>query len=651
MWQNRFGSDRNVSGRTVQLNGRAYTIIGVMPAGFSFPERTTLWRPLPIDPARLDRGPHYLNVVGRLKAGVTRAQAQADMSALAARLSQQHPEKTSGHGVKIVGLSDIVVGDIGLALYVLLGAVGFVLLIACANVANLLLARSAARQREIAIRIAMGASRFRLIRQLLTESLLLFITGGIFGLLLAKWGVQLITRISPDSVPRFNEINLDSRVVLFTFAICFLTGLLFGLVPAMQYSNPDLNETLKESGRGSTAGLRRQKFRSAMVISEVALSVVLLIGAGLFIRSFYQLVKVDPGFNPEYVLAVQVILPQIRYPETKNTVAFFRQLADRVRELPGVQEVGMSTRVPLDDNQWQSSFWIEGRPDPGPGNHPSAEVTLADPNYHHTVGIKLLKGREFTERDDRDHPFVVMIDESFAKKYWPDEDPIGKRIQFWSDDPKDWPTIVGVVNTIKLNSLDNHEPPRVQLYVPYYRFGDSGMNIVVRASGNPTNLTSSIRDQVRALDKDQPIYDSKTLIQILDESVAPQRLNMLLLGLFAALALVLSAVGIYGVMSYLVTQRTHEIGLRMALGAQIGDVLRLVVGHALALALIGVAIGLPAAFFLTRLTSSLLFGVSATDPTTFVAVPVVLTSIALLASFIPARRASKVDPMVALRSE
>jgi putative ABC transport system permease protein len=378
---------------------------------------------------------------------------------------------------------------------------------------------------------------------------------------------------------------------------------------------------------------------------------VLLIGAGLFIRSFYQLIKVDPGFNPEYVLSVQVILPQLRYPDRKDTVGFFRQLTDRVKELPGVQQVGMASRVPLDENQWQSSFWIEGRPDPGPGKHPSAEINLIDPNYLHTIGIKLLKGREFTEQDDRDHPFVVIIDESFAKQYWPDDDPIGKRIQLWSDNPKEWPTVVGIVNTIKLNSLDGHETPRVQLYIPYYRIGDSGMCIVARAGGNPINLTTAIRDQVRALDKDQPIYESKTLLQVRDDSVASQRLSMILLGSFAALALVLSGVGIYGVMSYLVTQRTHEIGLRMALGAQIADVLKLVVGHALALALIGVATGLGAAFFLTKLISSLLFSVSATDPITFVAVPVALTSIALLATFIPARRASKVDPMIALRYE
>jgi len=492
LWQSRFGSDPNIVGKTIRLSDNSFTILGVTAKDYDFPSKTQLLVPAGIkgaDGGWISRGNHPgLICLARLKPEVTLEQAQANMDSIAINLDKLYPGTNSGSRVTIEPMLQRTVKDIRQALLVLLGAVGFVLLIACANVANLLLARSAGRQREIAIRIALGASRFRLVRQLLTESLMLSISGGVLGLILARWGVQLITRISPASVPRVSEISLDSRVVLFTFGICFVTGLLFGLAPALQCSNPDLNETLKESGRGSTAGLRRQKFRSAMVVSEVALSVVLLIGAGLFIRSFYNLLQVDPGFNPQYVVSTSIALPLVRYPKTPDRVAFLHQLTDRVRVLPGVKQAGLASRVPLDDNQWQSSFWVEHLPDPGPGKHPAADVTLADPNYFQAVGIRLLKGRDFNDQDDYDHPFVVIIDDAFAKKYWPNDDPIGKRVQLWSDDPKDWPTVIGIVNTISLNSLDDHFAHRVQIYLPYYRVGDSSMNLVVRANGDPELL-------------------------------------------------------------------------------------------------------------------------------------------------------------------
>src|SRR5581483_10272558 len=656
LWQEHFGGDRSILGKTIDLSDNPFTVIGVMSPDFNFPNKSELWVPVGIradESNWAQRGNHPgLRGIARLKPGVSLEQAKANMETIAINLEKQYPGSNTGSRVLIEPMLDRTVKGIRPALLILLGAVGFVLLIACANVANLLLARSASRQREIAIRIALGASRLRLIRQLMTESLLLALAGGLLGLFLAKWGVQLLIKVSPSTIPRATEISLDYRVLVFTMGVCILTGLLFGLMPALQFSKPDLNASLKESGRGSTGGLRTQRFRSAMIVSEMALSLVLLIGAGLLIRSFYHLLQVDPGFNQNFALSAQINLPQQRYKDDASQINFFKQVVERVKNLPGVKTAGIGSRVPLDGNDWQSSFWIEGRPDPGNGNNPSAEMNMVDPGYFRTVGIRLLKGREFTEQDNKESPFVVIIDETFAKKYWPNDDPLGKRLQFWSDKPKDWPTIVGIVNHINIDSLDAaNDSPRVQMYVPFYHFGQSSMTLAVRANGNPANLTSAIREQVQAIDKDQPIYDVKTFLELRDESLAPQRLNMLLLGVFAALALVLSAVGIYGVMSYLVTQRTHEIGLRMALGAQLGDVLKLVVGHALVLALIGVAIGLPVAFFLTQLMKSLLSDIGARDPITFTIVPVVLIAIALLSSFIPARRASKVDPMIALRYE
>ena len=489
LWQNHFGGDKNIVGKTVNLSDNLYTVIGVMAADYDFPSKAELWVPAGArsnDGNWVSRGNHPgLRGIARLKDGVTLDQAKANLDVIAINLEKQYPDSNTSSRLKIDPMLDRVVKDIRPALYILLGAVGLVLLIACANVANLMLARAAARQKEIAIRIALGANRLRLIRQLLTESLLLSIAGGALGLILARWGVQLLVKVSPNTIPRASEIALDFRVVLFTLGVCVLTGLLFGLVPALQFSKADLNAALKESGRGSTGGMRSRHFRNAMIVSEIAMSMVLLIAAGLLIRSFYHLLQVDPGFNPQFAISMQINLPARRYSDSVSRINFFHQVMDRVSNLPSVQVAGMGSRVPFDNNDWQSSFSIEGRPDPPNGNYPSAEINLIDPNYFRAMGISLIKGREFSIQDNKESPFVAIIDESFARQYWPNEDPIGKRIHFWSDDPKEWPTVVGIVKRIKLDALGDDDTNRVHLYLPFYHHANSSMTVVVEATAIP----------------------------------------------------------------------------------------------------------------------------------------------------------------------
>jgi putative ABC transport system permease protein len=652
MWQNRFGSDPNVSGRTIQLNGRAYTIIGVMPAGFSFPDRATLWRPLPIDPAALDRGPHYLNVVGRLKAGVTLAQAQADMSALAARLSQQHPEKTSGHGVKVVGLTDIVVGDVGLALYVLLGAVGFVLFIACANLANLMLARLGARQKEIAIRTALGASRLRIVRQLLTESIILALGGGLIGLLLAFWAVSWVVSLSGDTIPRVHEISVNPRVAGFTLLVSVVTGVLFGLAPAIQASRSDLTDALKESGR-TTAGLRSNRLRSTLVVSEVALSLVLLVGAGLLIRSFVKLNQVDPGFNPEQLLTIGVSLLPNKYPEDAQVATFYSQILERMATVPGVISVAATQDLPFSAGDTTDNFTIEGRPAIAKEAEPLTGYRVVTPRYFHSMGIPLLAGRDFSEADTKQSPNVVVINNEFARRHFGLENPLGHRLKLQGQE-RDPLLVVGVVGNSRNNGLD--EQPTAVAYVPFLQDPLSknyarSLRIVARTKSDPGAMAGSLRAALTSMDKNVPVFAVKPMTEYLRDSLSRRRFNMVLLSAFSGLALVLAAVGIYGVISYGVIQRTHEMGIRMALGAKPRDVLKLVVGQAMVLALGGVGIGLLASFALTRLIKGLLFSVSVTDPMTFLAIAVLMILIALLACLIPARRATKVDPLVALRYE
>jgi putative ABC transport system permease protein len=651
-WQNRFGSDPNVSGRTIQLNGRAYTIIGVMPAGFSFPERATLWRPLPIDPAALDRGPHYLNVVGRLKADVTLSQAQADMSALAARLSQQHPEKTSGHGVKIVGLADVVVGDIGLALYVLLGAVGFVLLIACANLANLMLARIGGREREIAVRTALGASRRRIMRQLLTESLLLAVAGGVAGLLLAIWAVNWLVSLGPNTIPRVNEISVDPRVAGFTLLVSVLTGVLFGLAPALQATKSNLTDSLKESGR-TTAGVRQNRLRSALVVSEVALSLVLLVGAGLLIRSFAKLNQVDPGFNPEQVLTLGVTLLPNKYPEDQQVATFYSQILERLATVPGVISVAATQDLPFSGSDTTDNFIIEGRPAIAKEAEPLTGYRVVTPRYFQSMGIPLLAGRDFSETDTKQSPNVVVINDEFARRHFGLENPLGHRLKLQGQE-RDPLLIVGVVGNSRNIGLD--EQPTAVAYVPFLQDPLSknytrSLTIVAQTKSDPGAIAGSLRAAVISMDQSLPVYALKPMTEYLRDSLSRRRFNMLLLSAFSGLALVLAAIGIYGVISYSVIQRTHEMGIRMALGAQRSDVLKLVLRQAMIVVLAGVVIGLLASWALTRLIKSLLFDVSVTDPLTFAGIAVVLVLVALLACLIPARRATKVDPLVALRYE
>ena len=651
-WQNRFGSDPNVSGRTIQLNGRTYTIIGVMPAGFSFPDRATVWRPLPIDPAALDRGPHYLNVVGRLKADVTLAQAQADMSALAARLSQQHPEKTSGHGVKIVGLADVVVGDIGLALYVLLGAVGFVLLIACANLANLMLARVGGRGREIAVRTALGASRLRIVRQLLTESLLLAVAGGGVGLLLAIWAVRWLVSLSPGTIPRVDEISVDPRVAGFTLLVSVATGVLFGLVPALQVSRTDLTDALKESGR-TTPGLRRHRLRSALVVSEVALSLVLLVGAGLLIRSFAKLNQVDPGFNPDQVLTLGVSLLPNKYPEDPQVATFYSQALERLASVPGVISTAAISEVPFSGGNTTDNFTIEGRPPIAKEAEPLTEYRVVTPRYFQSLGIPLLAGRDFSDTDTKQSPNVVVINDEFRRRHFGLENPLGHRLKLQGQE-RDPLLIVGVVGNVRHMGLD--ELPIAAAYVPFLQDPLSkdyarSMTIVARTKSDPGAIAGALRAELTSMDKSVPVWAVKPMTEYLRDSLARRRFSMVLLSTFSGVALVLAAIGIYGVISYGVIQRTHEMGIRMALGAQRSDVLKLVLRQAMIVVFAGVGIGLVASWALTRLLKSLLFNVSVTDPLTFAAISVLIILMALLACLIPAWRATKVDPLVALRYE
>ena len=654
LWQRRFSGDPKILNQTITLNRQAYTVIGVMPATFHFgsgENELDLWTPMAFTEEQAqNHGGHGLAAIGQLKPGVTVDQARAEMSAIAGRLAAQYPVDI-GWDVKIMPLLEFSVRSIKPALLVLLVAVVFVLLIACANVANLLLARAAGRQKEIATRTSLGASRWRIVRQLLTESLLLSLLGGALGLALAKWGMDLLLTLAPPDLPRLNNVSLDGRALAFTATITLLTGVIFGLVPALQSSKPNLNETMKDAGRGSTEGGRRQRIRSTLVVLEVATALVLLVGAGLMIKSFWQLQKVDPGFNPDNALTVQVSLPKTKYPEESQQVAFFQQLIERVATLPGVQSAGAGHVVPLSGNDFVLAFEIDGRPPLQPGVTQSTNYYSVSADYFKAMGIPLRRGRVFTERDIKDSPRVAVINETMAKKIFPDEDPIGKRITFDNRQKgnPEWYEIVGIVGDVKQYGLD--QVTTMQTYEPYIQQTFPYMTLVVRTTGDPTNLNAAIRSEVLKLDKEQPTTNFKTLNEFFSISIAQQRFSVVLLGVFAVVALLLSAVGIYGVLSYAVTQRTHEIGIRVALGARRRDVLRLVVGRGLLLTVIGVAGGLGAAFALTRLMASLLFGVTATDAVTFASVASLLLAVALLACYIPARRATKVDPLVALRYE
>ncbi|MDQ3686028.1 MAG: ABC transporter permease, partial [Acidobacteriota bacterium] len=595
---------------------------------------------------RTIRNSHWLAMVARLKPGVTVAQAQGDMEAIARRIGQQH---NSNHGVRVVSLHERTIGNVRPLLLLLLGAVGLVLLVACANVANLLLARHATRYKEIAVRTALGASRWRVVRQLLTESMLLACLGGAVGLALAAWGVDLLKSALPAGTPRLNEIGLDASMLGVTLAVSLVTGLVFGVLPALRASDLKLSESLKEGARGTTEDFRRNRVRGLLVISEVALSLLVLIGASLLVKSFLHLQRVEPGFDPANLLTMQVSLPASKYAQPAQQTAFFRQLTQRLETLPGVRAIAVANDLPIDGDTQTSTPHIEGRPAVA-GEQPLAGVHTVSPAYLQTMGIALLKGREFTPADADESPPVIVINETMARRLFPNEDPLGKRIKF-SDPSTDepWKEVVGIVGDVKHNGLDAE--PYMETYVPFLQSPRAGMSIAVRTTSEPASLTAAVRQAVLEIDKDQPIYSVRTMEQILSESVASRRLSMTLFSLLAGLALLLATVGIYGVIAYTVSSRTHEIGVRVALGAQTGDVLRLILKQGLVLILSGVTVGILTAFLLSRVLASLIFEVSATDPATFVVVPLLLVAVALLACYIPARRATRVDPMVALRYE
>jgi putative ABC transport system permease protein len=654
LWQRHFGGDPAVVGKTISLNGVSRQVIGVMPPGFNFPRKETeLWIPVSLNPQRRQaRGSFWIQAIGRLKPGITVQQAQVEMSGIANRLQQQYPDALSGYGANIVGYQEQVIGSVKLALWLLLGAVGFVLLIACANVANLLLARAAVREREIAVRTALGAGRARLVRQLLTESGALAFLGGIAGVLLAVWGVKALIALGPQDIPRLSQVRLDGRVLVFALVISLLTGLIFGLLPALQASKPDLNETLKEGGRGTTASRQGRRIRQSLVVAEVAIALMLLAGAGLMIKSFLRVQQVNVGFNPDNLLTMRLQLAGDRYGQGQGAVAvnFYQQLIQRIESMPGVEGAGAITDIFLSQTPNSGNFSIEGRPDFKPEERIETPIDVVSPNYFRVVGTRLVSGRWFDERDGPATTSVVIINETMARRFWPGEDPLGKRIKYGDQSSNDpWKTIVGVVADARRTGYEREV--RCETFLPHAQAPSRGMMLVVRSTTRPEALTASVRQAVRELDKDQPVYDIRPMEMMLGEMVARRRLNMLLFGLFAGVALLLAGVGIYGVMSTVVTQRSHEIGVRMALGARSTDVQKMVVREGMTLALIGVGIGLGAALLVTRLMASLLYGVSATDPVTFALIALLLVTAALLACWIPARRATKVDPMIALRCE
>ena len=569
------------------------------------------------------------------------------MTGIERRLEQQYPDTNTGVGVRLVSTQEQTVREIRPALLVLLGAVAFLLLIACANIANLLLARSAARQKEFAIRAALGASRLRVLRLLLTESVMLSLAGGALGLLFAVWGTAALMALAPDNIPRLNEVGVDARVFGFTLVVSLLTGIVFGLVPAIHASKPNLNETLKEGSRGSMGGGSGKRTRSILVTVEVGLSLVLLIGAGLMIKSFIRLQQTHLGFNTENLLTVNLSLSESRYPEEQQQVAFFQRTLEQVGALPGIQSAAVTTGLPLTLSLAGSDFRVEGQPEPEAGKEMIINTRSVSPGYFSTLGISLLKGRDFSDRDKSEAPAVAVVNQDLVRTYFPNEDPIGKRITF--TDGESWLSVVGVIGDVKQVNFGSTAKPEV--YFPFQQAASPEMSLVVRTTNPPLSQAAAVKGQIRVIDKDLPIANAKTMEQLLAESVSGPRFNMLLLTMFALVALVLAIVGIYGVMSYTVTQRTHEIGIRVAMGAQSRDVFRMVIGQGMRLAMIGVAFGLAGAFALTRLMTSMLFGVEPTDPTTFVGIAVLLTIVALVACYIPGRRATKVNPLVALRYE
>ncbi len=647
LWKRRFGSDRDIIGKTITISARPVTVVGVMPGGFEFPEESQIWTPAGVNIAEESRDNRSYSAIGRLKPGVKLEQAQTQISAINQQLALAHADTNKGWGVNLAILHELQVRAVRPSLLVLLGAVALVLLIACANVANLLLARAAARQKEIAIRTALGASRTRVIRQMLTESLLLSVLGGCLGLLLSVWLTELLVAMNPPDSPRLSEVSLDYRVLAFTVAVSALTGILFGLAPALQASRLNVSGSLKEGGRTGT-GHRRTDARSLLLIGEVALSLILLVGAGLLIKSFFRLQDVKPGFNPERVLIASLSLPSAKYKEDARRVEFYRELTTRLQALSGVEAAGAGLNLPLGASNYLigRGFIPDGRPMTA-DEEVGAMYSTATPGYFEALQIPLLAGRLFNERDNADTPKTVIINRTAAiKSFGSEAGALGKRLTIWRDEkfPRE---VVGVVGDVKPAALA--EDGGAQIYTPHAQDGSWGfLTVVLRTTAAPAAMTATLRREVLSLDKDQPIYNVRTMDEVVAQSIGTRRVSMLLVSVFAGAALLLAAVGIYGVMAYSVTQRTQEIGIRMALGAQAGDVLRMVVRQGMTLALVGIGVGLAGAFGFTRMLASLLFGVNASDPLVYVGISFLLGFVALLACYLPARRAAKLDPMKAL---
>jgi putative ABC transport system permease protein len=652
LWQRRFGGDPNIINKTITVNNIQRTVIGVMPEHFNFPKGGELYAPIKVTPELLaNRSYHSYYVIGRLKPGVSIASAQAELDSITARLEKQYPESNTGLGATVYSLVADVVRAYDTPIWVTMGFVGFVLLIACANIANLMLARASGRHKEIALRAALGASRWRIVKQLLTESLIVALLGGAVGVLVGFWGIDALRRANPGDAARFAagwyQLGINLPVLLFTAGISVFSGLVFGLAPALQVSKPNLNDALKEGG-GQTS-VSSQRLRSSLVVFEVALSLVLLVGAGLSIRSFLALVKTDPGFNPDSVLTMKLMLPGAKYREEAQRAGFYHDLVQRAKSTPGVQSAALVNYLPLGGANSSDMYLAEGEPQPPPGRENDGRYRVATPDYFQTMAIPIVKGRGFTEQDKEGAPPVVIVNEALARKHWPGQDPIGKRIRFYGPlDRAPWMQIVGVVQDV---THELNMPVTPEYYLPFAQDSWSSMTLVARTNVDPTSLAGALRQQVWAIDKDQPVYDVQSMNEVWSMAASMYSFSSVTLGFFAVIALLLASLGIYGVMAFAVAQRTQEIGIRMALGATTSEVMKLVVKHGMKLALLGIGIGLAGAWALTRFMKTLLVDVQPTDLLTFAVVSGCLLIAALLACYVPARRATKVDPLVALRYE
>ena len=654
LWQRRFNGDRSIVNRNITLNGESYTVVGVMPRGFFFPLRETeLWIPWAMEAEQAaGRGDHYLRLVARLKPDATLARANTELESIAQRLASEYPRTNEGLGFVAHSLHQDYVGNLRLPILILFAAVGLVLLIACANVANLLLAQATTRRREMAIRIALGARRWTIVRQLLVESLLLAVGGGLLGVLGAFWGVEALARLLPESLSKLQTVTIDARVFVFTVGVSAATAVIFGGVPALLASRTKPGETLNDVARDASGGTSGRYVRRVLVVAEVALAVVLLVGAGLLIRSFQVLRNVDTGFTTENLLTMRVALPMPKYAKPELRRAFYDQVLQRVREVPGVESAGVITFLPLSFNGMNFSFSVEGKAAPGDMKLPFALYRVVSPDYFNAMQIPLQRGRFFDSHDSLDSQPVLLINRRLAEQFWPGDDPIGKRLKIGPlDAPGPWLTVVGVVGDVRQTGLYEQ---KLEFYVPYAQERRSFMtprDLVVRTKGDSTSVAAAVRQAVWAVDKDQPVYNVRTMDQVFAAAISQERFQSLMLGLFAALALLLACVGLYGVISYAVVQRTHEIGVRVALGAQPVDVLKLVIRQGMGLTLVGLLVGVAVGVAVTRVLSDMLYGVSARDPLTFAGMPLLLLLVAFLACYIPARRATRIDPLQALRCE